>query len=64
VLTTIKKTIIITTIKQTHKTKRDAITIIEFNLQRYFAIEQRKYLIAQSIIRRYIIKRFCLRANI
>jgi len=32
-------------------------------LQKCFAIEQQKHLIAQSIIKKYIIKRFYLRAN-
>ncbi len=45
------------------KTKKDAIVTIKFNLQKYFATKQQKYLIAQFAIKRYIIKKFCLRAN-
>jgi len=62
-LTIVEKTITIIVAEQTRRTRKNTIATIEFDLQRYFAAKQQKYLIMQSIIGKYTIKRFCLRAN-
>ncbi len=46
------------------KARKNIITTIEFDLQKYFATKQQKYLIIQFVIKKYVIERFCLKANI
>ncbi len=45
------------------KAKKNIIKTIKFDLQRYFVAKQQKHLIIQFVIKRYITKRFYLRAN-
>jgi len=64
VLATVKKIITITTTERTRKARKNTIATIEFDLQKYFAAKQQKYLIIQFAIEKYTTERFCSKANI